>query len=175
MQLMVHPQLINTFMTLAARGRAVQDGTQPISNLTQRLGLGNTCLAMMDWPHTYPAWCVFLLTCSTKAVFVGRRYMSGVDLGGIPLSRAPQIFRRNTIFAGTVIRPDYQFLQGIAAILVPGFRASTILTHMFKQIKRIRITLMAMFKVHPGSPKKEVHSVPVGLQLICTQRRGTPE
>ena len=34
----------------------------------------------------------------------------GVDLGGIPLSRAPQIFRRNTRFAGTLIRPDYQFL-----------------------------------------------------------------
>ena len=40
---------------------------------------------------------------------------------------------------------------------------------MFKQIKLIRITLMAMFKVHPGSPNE----VPVGLQLICTQRRGT--
>ena len=36
-------------------------------------------------------------------------YMSGVDLGGIPLSRAPQIFRRNTRFALTGIRPDYQF------------------------------------------------------------------
>ena len=35
---------------------------------------------------------------------------TGVYLGGIPLSRAPQIFRRNTRFAGTVIRPDYQFL-----------------------------------------------------------------
>ena len=40
----------------------------------QRLGLGNTCLAMMDWPHTYHAWCVVLLTCSTKATFVGGRY-----------------------------------------------------------------------------------------------------
>ena len=60
----------------AARGIAVQNGTQPVSDLThpQRLGLGNTCLAMMDWPHTYPAWCVFLLTCSTKAAFVGGRY-----------------------------------------------------------------------------------------------------
>ena len=36
--------------------------------------------------------------------------ISGVDLGGIPLSRAPQILRRNTRFAGTVIRPDYQLL-----------------------------------------------------------------
>ena len=36
--------------------------------------------------------------------------IAGVDLGGIPLSRAPQIFRRNTRFAGTVIRPDYQLL-----------------------------------------------------------------
>ena len=64
-------------MTLAARGRAVQDGTQPISNFTQpqRLGLGNTGLAMMDWPHTNPAWCGALLTCSTKAAFVGGRYM----------------------------------------------------------------------------------------------------
>ena len=35
---------------------------------------------------------------------------SGVDLGGIPLSRTPQIFRRNTRFAGTVIRPEYQLL-----------------------------------------------------------------
>ena len=30
---------------------------------------------MMDWPHTYPACCVVLLTCSTKAAFVGGRYM----------------------------------------------------------------------------------------------------
>ena len=29
---------------------------------------------------------------------------------GIPLSRESQIFRRNTRFAATVIRPDYQFL-----------------------------------------------------------------
>ena len=36
--------------------------------------------------------------------------MAGVDLGGIPSSWAPQIFRRNTTFAGTVIRPDYQLL-----------------------------------------------------------------
>ena len=69
--------------------------------------------------------------------------------------------RRNSNPAGLPVFP---------AILVPGYRASTIiLTHMFKQIKLIRITLMAMFKVHPGSPDK----VPVGLQLICTQRRGT--
>ena len=67
MQLLVHPQLINTFMDLVARGRAVQNGTQPVSDLTQpqRPWLGNTCLAMMDWPHTYPAWFVVLLTCST--------------------------------------------------------------------------------------------------------------
>ena len=36
--------------------------------------------------------------------------IAGVDLGGIPLSRTPQILRRNTRFAGTVIRPDYQLL-----------------------------------------------------------------
>ena len=35
---------------------------------------------------------------------------TGVDLGGIPLSRPLQIFRRNTRFVRTVIRPDYQFL-----------------------------------------------------------------
>ena len=60
-------------MVLAARGRAVQIGTQQVSDLIQpqRIGLGNTSLAMMDWPHTYPAWCVVLLTCSTKAAFVG--------------------------------------------------------------------------------------------------------
>ena len=40
----------------------------------QRLGLGNICLAMMDWPHTYHAWYVVLLTCSTNAAFVGGRY-----------------------------------------------------------------------------------------------------
>ena len=61
MQRVVHPQLINTFMTLAARVRAVQDVTQPVSDLTQpqRLGLGNTCLAMMDWPHA----CISRLVC----------------------------------------------------------------------------------------------------------------
>ena len=64
MQRVMHPQLINIFMALAARGRAVQNGTQPVSDLIQpqRLGLGNTCLAMMDWPHTYPARCVVVLT-----------------------------------------------------------------------------------------------------------------
>ncbi len=40
----------------------------------QRLGLGNICLAMMDWPHTYHAWYVVLLTCSTNAAFVGGRF-----------------------------------------------------------------------------------------------------
>ena len=62
---------------------------------------------------------------------------TGVDLGGIPLSRAPQIFRRNTRFAGTVIWPDYQFFCHDLGI---WFRASTIiLSHMFKQIKQITI------------------------------------
>ena len=42
-------------------------------------------------------------------------------------------------------------LPVFAAIWRPGFRASTIiLTDMFKQIKQIRITLMAMFKVNHG-------------------------
>ena len=76
----------------------------------------------------------------------------GVDLDGIPLSRAPHIFRRNTRFAGTVIRPGYQFFS---AIWGPDFRASiTIVTNMFKQIKQIRITLMTMFKVDPSPPKE---------------------
>ena len=42
-----------------------------------------------------------------------------------------------------------------AAIWGPDFRASTIiLTHMFKQTKQIRITLMAMFKVNSGPPSE---------------------
>ena len=40
----------------------------------------------------------------------------GVDLGGIPLSPAPQIFRRNTRFAGTVIRADYQLLPRLLVV-----------------------------------------------------------
>ena len=57
-------------------------------------------------------------------------------------------------------------LPVFATNLVPGFRASTIiLTHMFKQIKLIRITLMAMFKVHPGSTNY-FNEVPVGLVLV---------
>ena len=43
---------------------------------------------------------------------------TGVDLGGIPLSRAPQIFRRNTRYAGTVIRPDYQFLPRFGDLIL---------------------------------------------------------
>ena len=44
-------------------------------------------------------------------------------------------------------------LPVFAAIWGPDFRASTIiLTHMFKQIKQIRITLMAMFIVDLYSP-----------------------
>ncbi len=43
-------------------------------------------------------------------ILQGEKLLSGVDLGGIPLSRAPQIFRQDTRFAGTVIRPDYQLL-----------------------------------------------------------------
>ena len=70
----------------------------------------------------------------------------GVDLGGNPLSRAPQISRRDTRFAGTVIRPGYQFLPRFGDLIL-GL-ASLLLTNMFKQIKQIRITLMTMFKVH---------------------------
>ena len=82
----------------------------------------------------------------------------GVYLGGIPLSRAPQIFRRNTRFALAGIRPDYQFLLLIfAAIWVSDFRDNLItLTRLFKQAKQIRIPFMAMFKVNT-CPPNEVH------------------
>ena len=84
--------------------------------------------------------------------------LPGVYLGGIPLSRAPQIFRRNTRFALTGIRPDYQFLLLIfAAIWGSDFRDNFItLTRLFKQAKQIRIPFMAMFKVNI-CPPNEVH------------------
>ncbi len=57
-------------------------------------------------------------------------------------------------------------LPVFAPIWGPDLRASTIiLTHMFKQIKQIIITLMAMFKINPASPKWGT--------LMCTQPRGT--
>ena len=88
--------------------------------------------------HNYAASCRGLCT--------GSR----VYLGGIPLSRAPQIFRRNTRFALTGIRPDYQFLLLIfAAIWRSDFRDNLItLTRLFKQAKQIRIPFMAMVKVN---------------------------
>ena len=76
---------------------------------------------------------------------------AGVDLGGIPLSRAPQIFRRNTRFAGTVIRPDYQFLPRFGD-LVLGLASLHWPTCL--QIKQIRITLMTMFKVNTSPPNE---------------------
>ena len=82
-------------------------------------------------------------------------WKSGVDLGGIPLSRAPQISRRNTRFAGTVIRPGYQFLPRFGDLIL-GL-ASLLLTNMFKQIKQIRITLMTMFKVYT-SPLNDAYA-----------------
>ena len=77
-------------------------------------------------------------------------FFAGVDLGGIPLSRAPQIFRRNT--SNPVGLPTFAVIWG------PEFRASIIrLTcpHVFKQIKN-RITLMTMFriKVDRGPPNE---------------------
>ena len=83
---------------------------------------------------------------------------TGVYLGGIPLSRASQLFRRNTRFALTGIRPDYQFLLLIfAAIWGSDFRDNLItLTRLFKQAKQIRIPFMAMFKVNT-CPPNEVH------------------
>ena len=50
---------------------------------------------------------------NTMSCIVIMMTYAGVDLGGIPLSRAPQIFRQNTRFARTVIRPDYQLLPRI--------------------------------------------------------------
>ena len=56
MQLVVHPKQLNSFTAFAARGRAVQIGTQPV--LIDDDGLAK---------HTYPVWyVVFLLTCSTE-------------------------------------------------------------------------------------------------------------
>ncbi len=51
-------------------------------------------------------------------VFLVNIMNSGVDLGGIPLSRAPQISRRNTRFTGAVIRPDYQFLPRFGDLIL---------------------------------------------------------
>ena len=62
---------------------------------------------------------------------------TGVNLGGIPLSRAPHIFRRNTRFAGTVIRPDYHFLPRFVELilwLAPTVRTCTRKPRMFSNI-----------------------------------------
>ncbi len=59
-----------------------------------------------------------------------RPALPGVDLGGIPLSRTSQIFRRNSRFAGTVIRPDYQLLPRFGDQIVR-------LASLFKQIKYV--------------------------------------
>ena len=62
-----------------------------------------------------------------KRIVPNKARIAGVYLGGIPLSRAPQIFRRNTRFALTGIRPDYQFLLLIfAAIWGSDFRDNLI-------------------------------------------------
>ena len=57
----------------------------------------------------------------------------GVDHGGILLSQAPQIFRRNTRFAGTVIRPDNQVLPRFGG-LVLGWEDTIILGSNHSQI-----------------------------------------
>ena len=74
---------------------------------------------------------------------------AGVDLGRYSVSPSAQDFpteyqiRRNSTPAG---------LPVFVAIWGPDFRAITIiLNHMFKQIKQIRITVMAIFKVIPSS------------------------
>ena len=76
--------------------------------------------------------------------------MAGVDLDGIPLSRAPQIFR----------------LLVFTVIWGPDFRASIIiLTHMLKQIKQNENYLDDDVQSQYQSTR--------GSMLICTQRRGT--
>ena len=95
---------------------------------------------------------------------------TGVDHGGIPLSRAHQISRRNTRFAGTVIRPGYQFLPRFGDLIL-GL-ASLSLTNMCKQIKQIRITLMKMLKVYT-SPPNEVSTEWSRPTLIWMRWRGT--
>ena len=51
-----------------------------------------------------------------------------------------------------------------------------ILTHMFRQIKQIRITLMVMFKVNPGLPNEVRHGtwgvtwVIVALMIVYSAR-----
>ena len=46
---------------------------------TPWIGLDNTWLTIISWPHIYPAWYVVLLAGSTKADFVGGRYSKGWD------------------------------------------------------------------------------------------------
>ena len=65
----------------------------------------------------------------------------------------PRFPRWGTRFAGTVIRPGYQFLPRFGDLIL-GL-ASLLLTNMFKQIKQIRITLMTMFEVYT-MPTNEV-------------------
>ena len=91
----------------------------------------------------------------------------GVDLGGIPLSRAPQIFRRNTRFAGTVIRPDYQLLPRFGdPILVRASIIRLTCPHVFKQIE-----IYNYFVRSQSSPTKLRRTTVGG--LISMQRRGT--
>ena len=62
-------------------------------------------------------------------------------------------------------------LPVFAAIWGPDFRASTIiLTHMFKQMKQIRITLMAMFKVIASS--LPVHQINTANMYATTRNTG---
>ena len=78
-------------------------------------------------------------------------------------SHRGRLWRHSVIPSTPDFQTDYQIrrnsnpagLPVFTAIWGPDFRASTIiLTHMFKQIKQIRITLMAMCKVIPSSPNE---------------------
>ena len=61
-------------------------------------------------------------------------------------------------------------LPVFTAIWGPDFRASIIiLTHMLKQIKRMRITLMTMFKANTSQPKEKYDN----LYLYATTRNSS--
>ena len=84
-----------------------------------------------------------ILHCSETFMlaFRGRHWLYSI-IPSTPDFPTEYPIRRNSNPAG---------LPVFAAIWGPGLRTSTIiLPHMFKQIKQIRITLMAMFKENPG-------------------------
>ena len=95
-------------LTLSLRLITVTDSVSVwVSGLEFRLSLRVRAL---------PLELVGLVTGSFESRF--GTIISGVDLGGIPLSREPQISRRNTRFAGTVIRPGYQFFPRFGDLIL---------------------------------------------------------